>query len=61
MDVPITQSEEFFIALKKLGVPTQFVRYPREGHGLSEPAHTADWLNRHLAWFAAHLRDSPGL
>ena len=34
MDVPIPQSEEYFIALRKLGVPCVFVRYPREGHGI---------------------------
>ena len=34
-DVPIAEAEQFYIALKDVGVETVFVRYPREGHGLS--------------------------
>ena len=37
-DVPIAEAEQFFIALKDVGVETVLVRYPREGHGLSETA-----------------------
>jgi dipeptidyl aminopeptidase/acylaminoacyl peptidase len=59
--VPITQSEEFFISLRKLGVPTSFVRYPRESHGISEPQHVQNWLVRHLAWFDQYVKgmDTP--
>ena len=35
-DVPIAEAEQYFIALKDVGVDTVFVRYPREGHGLRE-------------------------
>ncbi|OLB20854.1 MAG: hypothetical protein AUH16_04015, partial [Acidobacteria bacterium 13_2_20CM_57_7] len=35
-DVPIAEAEQFFIALKDVGTEAIFVRYPREGHGLSE-------------------------
>ena len=30
--------------------------YPGEGHGLREPAHTMDALERTLAWFDKYLR-----
>ena len=33
-DVPIAEAEQYFIALKDVGVETIFVRYPREGHGV---------------------------
>ena len=56
MDVPIPQSEEYFIALKKLEVPCVFVRYPREGHGLAEPQHVRDYLSRHVSWFNQHIK-----
>lgn len=36
-DVPIEEAEQFYVALKDVGVETIFVRYPREGHGLREP------------------------
>jgi dipeptidyl aminopeptidase/acylaminoacyl peptidase len=55
-DVPIGQGEEFFIALKKLGVPAEFVRYPREGHGISEPVHVQDFIQRHINWFDRYLK-----
>jgi len=54
--VPVSQSEEFYSALKARGVKTQFVRYPDEGHGISKPHHVKDHWTRVLAWFAKHLR-----
>jgi hypothetical protein len=43
--VPIGQSEEMYTALKWKGVPVEFVRYPREGHGVAERAHQEDFMN----------------
>lgn len=53
--VPIAQGEQFYRALKKRGVETVFLRYPREGHGIQEPNHQIDLVGRQLAWFDAHL------
>ena len=41
-DVPIAEAEQFYIALKDVGVETMMVRYPREGHGLRETKHVVD-------------------
>jgi dipeptidyl aminopeptidase/acylaminoacyl peptidase len=49
--IPYPQAQETYQSLKFLGVPTQFVHYPREGHGLREPRHRADWYARQAAWF----------
>lgn len=54
-DVPIAESEQFFIALKDVGVDTVFVRYPREGHGLDETRHLADSIDRSIAWYEKHF------
>ncbi len=54
-DVPIAESEQFYIALKDVGVETVMVRYPREGHGIRETSHLADAIERALAWYRAHL------
>jgi dipeptidyl aminopeptidase/acylaminoacyl peptidase len=54
--VPYPQSQEFYRALLALGVPTEFVHYPREGHGLREPRHRADQYTRMLAWFDRWVR-----
>jgi dipeptidyl aminopeptidase/acylaminoacyl peptidase len=55
-DVHITQAEEMYMALKRRGVETVFVRYPREGHGLREPRHRVDSLERTLVWFDRFLK-----
>src|ERR1700730_2038641 len=55
-DVHITQAEEMYMALKRRGVETVFVRYPREGHGLREPKHRVDALERTIAWFDRYLK-----
>lgn len=55
-DVHITQAEEMYMALKRRGVETVLVRYPREGHGLREPRHRVDALERTIAWFDKYLK-----
>jgi dipeptidyl aminopeptidase/acylaminoacyl peptidase len=55
-DVHITQAEEMYTALRQRGVPAVLVRYPREGHGLREPKHRLDALERTLAWFDKYLK-----
>lgn len=54
-DVPIAEAEQFFIALKDVGTEAIFVRYPREGHGLSETGHVIDSINRCIAWYEKHF------
>jgi dipeptidyl aminopeptidase/acylaminoacyl peptidase len=54
-DVPIAEAEQFFIALKDVGTEVIFVRYPREGHGLSEVKHNIDSIDRCIAWYEKHF------
>ena len=54
-DVHITQAEELYTALKWRGVETVFVRYPRQGHGATEPRQQLDMLERTVTWFDRHL------
>jgi dipeptidyl aminopeptidase/acylaminoacyl peptidase len=54
-DVPIAEAEQFFIALKDVGTEVIFVRYPREGHGLSEVNHNIDSIDRCIAWYEKHF------
>jgi dipeptidyl aminopeptidase/acylaminoacyl peptidase len=55
-DVPIQEAEQMYIALKQVGVEAVLVRYPREGHGLREPKHVVDALERSLAWHGRFLK-----
>jgi dipeptidyl aminopeptidase/acylaminoacyl peptidase len=54
-DVPIAEAEQYYIALKDVGVDTIFVRYPREGHGIAESAHVVDSINRCIAWYLKYF------
>jgi dipeptidyl aminopeptidase/acylaminoacyl peptidase len=55
-DVHITRAEQMYAALRRRGMETVFLRYPREGHGLREPLHRIDQINRTLQWFDYHLK-----
>ena len=59
-DVPIAEAEQFFIALRDVGTEAIFVRYPREGHGLSETGHVIDSIDRCIAWYEKHF-PKPGV
>ncbi len=59
-DVPIAEAEQFYVALKDVGVETVFVRYPREGHGLRETAHQVDSIERAIRWYEQHFRAAKG-
>jgi len=56
IECPASQTQEFWHALKTLGIPTAIMIYPGEGHGLREPQHTADAVRRTVAWFDRYLR-----
>ncbi len=56
----MTGAEEWFIGLRKQGVPAEFVRYPRSTHDLSrtgEPWLLVDRLGRLRQWFTHWLVD----
>jgi len=53
---PLGQSRELYRGLKRYGVPTELVVYPREPHGLREEKHLIDRLNRIIAWYDKYLK-----
>lgn len=53
---PLGQSQMLYRALKRYGVESEFVVYPREPHGLQEEKHLIDRLNRIVRWFDSHLK-----
>jgi dipeptidyl aminopeptidase/acylaminoacyl peptidase len=53
--VPIAQAEEFYEALRERNVPVEFVVYPRENHGFTEPRHQLDRVRRYVRFFAKYL------
>ncbi len=57
--VPRPQSEELHMALKKLGVPTEFIVYPRMPHGLTEPRYQMVKMAAEYAWFEKWIKGKP--
>ena len=53
---PPGQSQELYRGLKRYGVETELVMYPREPHGFHEEKHLLDRLNRILAWYDKLLK-----
>ncbi len=58
--VPLTQSEELYTALKRKGIPTELILYPRSGHVPSEPKLMMDVTPRVLGWFDRFNGDRTG-
>ena len=54
--VPIAQAQEFYQALVERKVPVEFVVYPRENHGFTEPRHQMDRVRRYVTFFAKYLK-----
>ncbi len=55
--VPIAQAQEFYRALLERNVPVEFVVFPREGHGFTEPRHQMDRIRRYLSFFGKYLNN----
>ncbi len=53
---PLGQSQQLYRALKRYGVATELVVYPREGHPIREEKHQVDRLRRIVAWFDGYLK-----
>ena len=49
--VPPTQADEFYKALKDLGKDVTYVRYPRQGHGITETRLAMDRDRRYICAF----------
>ena len=56
--VPIEQSEQYFVALKRHGKEVEFVRLPGTSHGIFRAKHPeirSQYFKRTLEWFSRHL------
>ncbi len=53
--VPAPQAGELYQGLRQLGVPVEYVCYPREGHSITERQHQLDLLRRASGWFVRYL------
>lgn len=54
--VPISQGYEFYMALKKQGVPTRMVVLPRQPHGPNEPKMQLICMQTNIEWMDKYLK-----
>jgi len=57
--VPISQAEQYYRSLKKMGKTVEFLRYPREGHGIGEARHRIHLDREQEGWFARFILGQP--
>ncbi|HSQ99949.1 MAG TPA: S9 family peptidase [Sphingomicrobium sp.] len=55
IEVPPTQSIEYWHALRAMNVPASLVIYQGEGHGIRDPKNVLDMRRRTVAWFDRYL------
>lgn len=54
--VPKPQSDELHMALKKLGVPTEYIVYPQNTHGITDPRYQMVKMVSEFNWFEKWIR-----
>jgi dipeptidyl aminopeptidase/acylaminoacyl peptidase len=55
-NVPLVNSEQMYMALRSLGIPTKLVIYPGQHHWVSYPSYEEDLMVRWIAWYDAYLK-----
>jgi len=58
--IPRPQGDELHMALKKLGVPTEFIVYPEMPHGLENPRYQLVKMEAEFAWFEKWIKGKEG-
>ncbi len=55
-NVPLQNSEQLYQALRKLGIETELVIYPGQGHGIRRPSYQVDRYERYLDWYDKYVK-----
>jgi len=58
--VSISQGQELYTALKKLGVTTEFIIYPNMGHGIPNIRYQMVLMQAEFNWFEKWIRGKEG-
>ena len=57
-NVPILNSEQMYLAMKRLGRETQLIVYPGEHHGIRRPSFQKDRMERYLGWLKKYVKSN---
>jgi len=58
--MPRRHGEVLYMALKKFGVPTEFIVYPNMGHGISDMRYQMVKMQAEFNWFEKWIRGKEG-
>jgi len=53
--VPISEAMQLFTTLQRQGVPSKFIWFPDEAHGILKPANSKFWHETVFEWLKAYL------
>jgi len=60
-NIPVSQSEQLYMSLRRRGIATELIVYPGQSHGIRTPSYQKDRYERYLAWFERWLGESPSV
>ena len=55
-NVPLVNSEQLYLSLRRLGVDTMLLVYPEQPHGFWRPSYNKDRYLRYMAWYDHFLK-----
>jgi dipeptidyl aminopeptidase/acylaminoacyl peptidase len=58
--LPVADSDQTFVALRRLGKTVEYARYEGEGHAAWSAPNAADLIERMTTWFGEHLKGARG-
>ncbi|HPB29399.1 MAG TPA: prolyl oligopeptidase family serine peptidase, partial [Acidobacteriota bacterium] len=58
-NVPVGESDAFFVALKLLGAPVAYLQVEGQDHWIMEHDKRRHWSESIMAWYACWLKDEP--
>jgi dipeptidyl aminopeptidase/acylaminoacyl peptidase len=57
--VPVSEGDQLFTTLQRLGVPSKYINFPDEGHWVAKPANSRFWHNEIFAWLQQYCPPGP--
>jgi dipeptidyl aminopeptidase/acylaminoacyl peptidase len=57
--VPVSEGQQLFTTLQRLGIPSKMINFPDEGHWVLKPANSAYWHREVFAWLKKYAPPGP--
>jgi dipeptidyl aminopeptidase/acylaminoacyl peptidase len=54
--VPVSEGMQLFTTLQRMGIPSKFLYFPDEGHGVLKPQNSELWHKTVFDWLGKYLK-----